>query len=57
LVDPSAAASTMRLRRANDCGVEDERMNCFSVFRVSESSGTGIATRGTPPLYKKSYLI
>lgn len=26
--------------------VEDERMNCFSVFRVSESSCTGTATRG-----------
>src|SRR5271157_1600630 len=25
LFDPSAAAKTMRLRRANDCGVEEER--------------------------------
>jgi hypothetical protein len=51
------AASTMRLRWANDCGVEDERTNWFSVFRVSESSCIGRATRGTHPVYKNFLLI
>jgi len=57
LLDPSAAASTIRLRRANDCGVEAERTNWFSVFRVSGSSCTERGTRGTPSVYKKFLLI
>jgi hypothetical protein len=59
LLDPSVAASTMRLRWANDCGVEDEdeRTNWFSVFRVSGSSCIGRATRGTHPVYKNFLLI
>ena len=32
--DPSAAAKTMRLRRANDWGVEGEATNLSRVLRV-----------------------
>jgi hypothetical protein len=34
LFDPSAAAKTMRLRSANDCGVDGEATNLSSVLRV-----------------------
>jgi len=54
LVHPPAAAVAIRLRRANDCGVEDERTNSLRVSRVSESSCTGSAMRGTAPLYWNS---
>jgi hypothetical protein len=37
LFDPSPAASTMRLRIANDCGVEEEWTNFSRVCRVAAS--------------------
>ena len=45
LFDPSAAAKTMRLRCANDWGVEEEWTNLSKVLRVWTSSWSGSATR------------